>query len=292
MDIRRLHELYLDLGKSRRVQEQVQRIVRSAQEQRYLAMIAAALKQPASTGSAQAGGKFHFDAGGEQYDLLARDKTTVSMRSDRLLIAPARLTQTKAAGAGDFTWDAAEIELSAKPIGEESFSIEAQMHNVIAQTPEGPTARPSFTRSMVVAMPASLRTLANHDLDFYQNAEGVPRDERRALERERIRLKNGIQSEIQSRCSFAVSCLFLVVVGCCLGMMFRSGNYLTAFAISVVPALACISLIIAGQHTCENVPWKLDNFQNPINLGLGLIWAGPAVVFVLATVLGGRLMRQ
>ena len=38
MDIRRLHELYLDLGKSRRVQDQVQRIVRTAQEQAGKAM--------------------------------------------------------------------------------------------------------------------------------------------------------------------------------------------------------------------------------------------------------------
>ena len=59
-------------------------------------------------------------------------------------------------------------------------------------------------------------------------------------------------------------------------MMFRSGNFLTAFALSVVPALICIALIVAGQHTCENVPWKLDNFQNPLNLGLALIWSGNA----------------
>ena len=57
-------------------------------------------------------------------------------------------------------------------------------------------------------------------------------------------------------------------------MMFKSGNFLTAFAISVVPALICIALIVAGQHTCENIPWKLENFHNPLNLGIALIWSG------------------
>jgi lipopolysaccharide export LptBFGC system permease protein LptF len=284
MDIRRLHELYTDLGKSRKVQEAVQRIVRTAQEIRYLGRIAAALREP--------GGMFHFDAGSEQYDLISKNKNSLTVRNERLIIANARLKQSRPGKGGDFTWDAAEVELSAKPIGDDSLALEAQMHNVTADTPEGQTKFTGFTRSLVVPMPPNLKALANHDVAFYQTAEGVPKDERTALTREMVRLSNGIQSEIQSRCSFAVSCLFLVIVGCCLGMMFKSGNYLTAFAISVVPALACISLIIAGQHTCENVPWKLENFQNPINLGLGLIWAGPAVVLALAVVLGGRLMRQ
>jgi hypothetical protein len=86
--------------------------------------------------------------------------------------------------------------------------------------------------------------------------------------------------------------LILVIVGCALGMMFKSGNFLSAFALSVVPALVCIALIVAGQHTCENVPWKLDNFQNPLSLGLSLIWSGNVVVLVLAAVLWTRLTRQ
>jgi hypothetical protein len=89
-----------------------------------------------------------------------------------------------------------------------------------------------------------------------------------------------------------VSCLILVIVGCCLGMMFKSGNYLTAFALSVIPALVCIALIVAGQHTCENVPWNLTNFKNPLNLGLTLIWSGNAMVLVIAVALGWRLQRQ
>ena len=54
--------------------------------------------------------------------------------------------------------------------------------------------------------------------------------------------------------AFAISCLILVMVGCALGMMFRSGNFLTAFAVSFIPALLSITLIIAGQRTAETFP--------------------------------------
>ncbi|HEX8912014.1 MAG TPA: LptF/LptG family permease, partial [Humisphaera sp.] len=57
------------------------------------------------------------------------------------------------------------------------------------------------------------------------------------LRREDVVLKNNILAESNGRASFAVSCLILVLVGTALGMMFKSGNFLTAFAISFVPAL-------------------------------------------------------
>jgi hypothetical protein len=57
MDIRRLHELFIDLGKSRKVQQQVQTIVRSAQENAYLTALAELLNDANAT--------VHFDAGVE-----------------------------------------------------------------------------------------------------------------------------------------------------------------------------------------------------------------------------------
>ena len=117
-------------------------------------------------------------------------------------------------------------------------------------------------------------------------------DHRLALLREWLCLGNAIHSEMHSRASFAVSCLILVIVGCALGMMFKSGNFLTAFAISVVPALMCIALIVTGANVSNSVPWKLANFQNPLNTGLALIWSGNAAVLVMAVVLMTKLQRQ
>jgi hypothetical protein len=93
--------------------------------------------------------------------------------------------------------------------------------------------------------------------------------------------------------SFGVSCFILVMVGCALGMMFRSGNFLSAFAVSVVPALASIALVVTGQHTCENIPWNITTqWQNPLKIGLFIIWSGNAAVLAIAVVLLGRLQRQ
>jgi len=44
------------------------------------------------------------------------------------------------------------------------------------------------------------------------------------LNHEWVSLTNGLMAESNSRASFAVSCLILVLVGCALGMMFRSGS--------------------------------------------------------------------
>ncbi len=94
-----------------------------------------------------------------------------------------------------------------------------------------------------------------------------------------------ITAEGHSRASFAVSCLILVMVGCVLGMLFKSGDFLTAFGISVVPALLTIALISTGQHLGENGP-------DSLRAGIGVIWSGNVGVFVLAVVLLARLQRQ
>ncbi|MEA2735697.1 MAG: lipopolysaccharide export system permease protein, partial [Humisphaera sp.] len=284
MDVRRLHELGADLSKSRRVQEQVQKLVRSAQKRNYLDAVREAMMIP--------GGVFHFDAGAEQYDLISvRGQDGLEWRGDRLHIAPAKLVQTRD-GKSLFTWEAAELLLDADPVAGGIVSVRTQLHDVVAQTPEGPDARPSFTRTITVTMPPAMKALDTLGLDYFRTSRDTSDTERNVLARTMIRLNNGIRSELHSRCSFAVSCLILVIVGCCLGMMFKSGNYLTAFALSVIPALVCIALIVAGQHTCENIPWKLDNFKDPLTLGITLIWSGNALVLALATVLGWRLQRQ
>jgi hypothetical protein len=76
------------------------------------------------------------------------------------------------------------------------------------------------------------------------------------------------------------------MVGCALGMMFRTGNYLSAFALSVIPALLTIALMITGQHVSENPA------TNSLSLGLGLIWTGNVLVLALALGLLGYLRKQ
>jgi hypothetical protein len=79
--------------------------------------------------------------------------------------------------------------------------------------------------------------------------------------------------------------------------MFRSGNFLSAFAVSFIPALVTITLIVAGQRVSGSVPDPLKTdlaqyIDTPLQLGLALIWAGNCVNFVLAVVLLGRLQKK
>jgi hypothetical protein len=143
-----------------------------------------------------------------------------------------------------------------------------------------------------VPIPDSLRRLEQRPLEHYLSPAAAGSGNQRALSRQRIVLHNDIVSEMHGRMAFALSCLILVMVGCALGMMFRSGNFLTAFAISFVPALLSITLIIAGQQTCGNIPWQRGpNWENPLNMGVALIWSGNIVNLALASGLLWRLWR-
>ena len=83
--------------------------------------------------------------------------------------------------------------------------------------------------------------------------------------------------------------------------MARTSRYVVALvvsglaiiAVSIVPALVSIVLVVTGQHICENVPPDIvKSFHNPLNLGLTVIWVGNVAVTILAFVLLTRLRRM
>jgi lipopolysaccharide export LptBFGC system permease protein LptF len=155
------------------------------------------------------------------------------------------------------------------------------------------TERETFRRSFTVTSPPEVLEISSRSIASHRANTALPEDLRRRLDRELVVVSNGVYGELNSRAAFALSCLVLVLVGVALGMMFRSGNFLSAFAISVVPAMICILLTVTGQHTVENVPTALpQNWSNPLSFGLGLIWTGNAVVAVVAVALLYRLQRQ
>jgi hypothetical protein len=173
------------------------------------------------------------------------------------------------------------------------IDVTIELHDAVLPTPEGPVTRGVVTQTFAVPLPEPIRKLEKLPLSWFVSEKAAPFGYQVPLKRELIILANDIVSEMNSRVSFALSCLILVMVGAALGMMFRSGNFLTAFAVSFVPALLSITLIIAGQRVCGNVGWKLDDpsFRNPLPMGIALIWSGNVANFFIATVLLGRLWR-
>jgi lipopolysaccharide export LptBFGC system permease protein LptF len=154
--------------------------------------------------------------------------------------------------------------------------------------------RAKYEQSFDFPMSEASKAMAGRTVGYYEShanalASGV---DRLRLVHDKMQLINNIIAESNGRASFAVSCLILVMLGSALGMMFRSGNFLTAFAVSFIPALLSITLIVAGQRTAANVPFRLDGSGNPLQLGLIMVWSGNAINLVLAVGFMWKLGRR
>jgi lipopolysaccharide export LptBFGC system permease protein LptF len=105
-------------------------------------------------------------------------------------------------------------------------------------------------------------------------------------------LVDHIRGELHMRAAFVVSCFLLVFVGSSLGMMFRSGNFLNAFAVSVVPAMLSTVLIVTGQHTAEATPTDVMSHGLPLGTGIFIMWVGNVIIFFAGVTLLWRLQRR
>ncbi len=87
------------------------------------------------------------------------------------------------------------------------------------------------------------------------------------------KLKGRILGEMHGRVAYGVSCLLLVVMGAALGMVFRGGQVLSAFALSVVPATIVVVMVLMGQQMMGNPDVSYE-------AGLACIWAGIGLLVV------------
>lgn len=148
-------------------------------------------------------------------------------------------------------------------------------------------------RNISVRMTPEIAAIGQRTASEATHAAQLPEDLRRSLGRALILVNNEVRGELNARAAFATACVVLVVMGACLGMMFRSGHFLTAFGISVGPALICILLTVTGQHTVESVPSKIPlHWVNPLTIGTCMIWSGNAIVGAVALALLVRLQKQ
>jgi lipopolysaccharide export LptBFGC system permease protein LptF len=288
MDIMKLRRVERQPELSRRVRDTLREFINRDQQQMYLKQLA----QQLNTGEKSV----QIVSGAERY-LLTRGSEPAQIQHERLVLTgPATGTRPKLAevrnAANALQVTAGEIRIKALPNSDRrTIGLDIDMTNCDVQIGETHSSRSAFSRPLMVSMPADVAALSNRTVAEYKKL--LPRDDQRRLERERLKIYNAVISEIWARVSFAVSCLILVAVGCALGMMFKSGNFLSAFAVCAMPALLCIALIVTGQHTAENVPNPLPaNWTNSLKLGLTVIWSGNVIVAAAAVVLLARLQRQ
>ncbi|MGD0462591.1 MAG: LptF/LptG family permease [Tepidisphaeraceae bacterium] len=322
LNIARLAQLAEDPGQSENVQTIVRTFIRREQVQEYLNQVAAAIDHHAADGTSTY--LFANDtAEGDTFQIGAQDMTCRWEGADLVLTAPggadartAWMIQSHGSQQTLFV-HAKEIHIRVQPNSNaqsalgppaDRMNVNLELFNVMLETPSGvQTPRGSFSRTISVPMPAPIRAIGKKSLaDFLRDPvsdEGDAATGKRLwrlhwpdlfiLHHEQVRANNAARSELHGRASFALSCLSLVMVGCALGVMFRSGNFLNAFAASFVPALLCITLIISGQQSATHVPYTMGAaFKDPLPMALLFIWIGNAAVLLAAIYLTVRLQRR
>lgn len=308
MDVGQLRAMAIDPAKSQRVGAAISDLVRRDQERDYLEDLLKALTGPE--------GQCEMATGGENDErfVLQRGDADAKIIGEELILtsavapaAPTSAATNKSANAPrqitlrridnqvlSLLSTAREVHVHATPrVTDNTLQLTIDLYDAITQSGDEATPRSRFSQSASVPMPPDVEAVTQRSLAYYVRDPALNEVQRNHLRREQIVVSNAVRDELHSRASFAVSCLILVVVGCGLGMMFRSGNFLSAFAVSFIPALLCITLIVAGQRTADHVPIDvLNHFQNPLNLGIGLIWSGNMVVLAIAIALIARLRRM
>jgi hypothetical protein len=313
MNVFRLKELYGDLSQSRKIQTVINDFVKTGQRQYFITDVIHDLNGPAHQAV------FHFD-NDSSYTLATDDRRAFASDVRGEVVAPwppippavvapgtspelapvdrPVVFRQRKAGQGTLVVRAASVSVHVRPRTEDEMAdVTVDLRDCL-QTMESagvaaePVRREKFTQQFSAPLTAAGRELPKKNISWFETPAAREFGNQELLLHERMTVINQIVAESNGRASFAISCLILVMAGCALGMMFRSGNFLTAFAVSFVPAMMSITLIIAGQRTAGNVPAHFNGHNNTLQLGLGLIWAGNAVNFILAVCLLWKLGRR
>ncbi|MCJ7544603.1 MAG: LptF/LptG family permease [Phycisphaerae bacterium] len=177
-------------------------------------------------------------------------------------------TITSEEGTIEMAWSAME--------GTSQATIELR-HGVVVGAPDGtlPAQRRAEWDIGQLNLPAeirqetdqiSLEDIYTRAAELTSNAD-ILRDTTGLSEQMVRRLLNRIKAEMHSRIAYGVSCFLMVTLGAALGLMFRGGQLISAFALSVVPAAVVIVMMLMGKQLVR-AP------AVPTIFGLAAIWSG------------------
>ncbi|NLF33217.1 MAG: LptF/LptG family permease [Planctomycetes bacterium] len=98
-------------------------------------------------------------------------------------------------------------------------------------------------------------------------------------------LRPRVIAEMHGRLAYGVGCLLLVPIGAALGLVYRGGHLLSAFALSCIPAMVLVILMVMGKQMIAN-PGARDA------AGIAAIWGGVVLLGALAAYLYGVALRR
>lgn len=109
-------------------------------------------------------------------------------------------------------------------------------------------------------------------------------DVRVNIHRELIRISLRINGIIHSRLAFSFSVLVTLVLAAALGIIFRGGQFLTAFVISFIPGLIVVVLNIMGRQLAKDV--------ETVTAGIGAIWGGIVLLGIADVIILKWFLRR
>jgi lipopolysaccharide export LptBFGC system permease protein LptF len=289
MDFFQLKALDQDPYQGREVQQVVADFVKEDQSAQYLQQLSDSLNTPV--------GKILLQSGGDTYT-VTRSTLASTAKGNTLMLTtvpgspPLRFSQSSG-GQIHLNAEARSVRITSDAdTAHDLLYISMDLNDTLVDAGDVPSPQAHLARHFAVDMPPDIAAMKTRTAELYIHGNLRSNADRNRLSFALEDLVNHIRSEMHARAAFVISCLLLVLIGASLGMMFRSGNFLTAFAVSVIPAMFSIVLIVTGQHTAESTPFLIGLNNNPLMTGLSVIWFGNIVIAATAIALLWRLQRQ
>ncbi len=99
------------------------------------------------------------------------------------------------------------------------------------------------------------------------------------------RMRSALVAEQHGRVAYGVSCFLMVAMGAALGVIFRGGQFISAFVTSVVPASLVVFLLMMGKTMVQNP-------DVPAVVGLACIWGAIVALFAADAAIYALLARR
>ena len=185
--------------------------------------------------------------------------------------------------------DAGVVQAKWLPIASASFAMieltGAALVERIGAEPEGRRAE-KWTVSKL-AIPESVTTAVANAGNVYETMDHLTTVQKRRddIDGQIFRLRAEIIAEMNGRMAYSLSCFLLVAMGAALGVIFRGGQFISAFALSAMPATLMIVMVLMGKEMMTNK--DVDPMWGYVS-----IWGGLVALLVANACLYVHLLRK
>lgn len=131
----------------------------------------------------------------------------------------------------------------------------------------------------------SLTSICLSPVDEFTTNPAIQRKIRNLQTNKISRLTAKIVAEMHTRMAYGAGCFLMVAMGAALGLIFRGGQIVSAFAISVVPAAVVIVMILMGKEMVRHPKIATE-------WGLLAIWSGVVALVAANLLVHMRLLRR